>query len=93
MQDMYRITGADDIMLATYGLTQVGQLWGKDDITGRVSSNVNAQYPEDMRTNHSYLIDKCNNLRHRLKGWNVYRYNSNGHFLTTHGKIKIIWLI
>jgi hypothetical protein len=43
----YRITAADGITLAIYGLTQVGQSWGNDDITGRISRNVDAQYPED----------------------------------------------
>jgi hypothetical protein len=30
------------------GLTQVGQLWRKDDITWNISCNVDSQYPEDM---------------------------------------------
>ncbi len=51
-----------------YGLTHVGQLWGKDDITGRIARNTDAQYPEGIRINHGPLIDKCKNLRHKLQG-------------------------
>ncbi len=36
MEDIYRITAADGITLATYGLAHVGQLWGKNDMTGRL---------------------------------------------------------
>ncbi len=51
-----------------YGLTHVGQLREKDDITGRIARNTDAQYPEGMRINHGPLIDKRKNLRHKLQG-------------------------
>ncbi len=43
----------DGITLGTYGLTQVGQLWGKEDIMGRISNHMEAQYHKDMRINFS----------------------------------------
>ncbi len=69
MQDIYRITAADEITLAMYSLTHVGQLWGRDDITGRMDRNTDAWYPEGMAINHGPLIDKCKNLRQKLQGW------------------------
>jgi hypothetical protein len=68
MQDLYRITAADGITLATHGFTHVGQLWGKNDMTGRLDRNMDTRYPEDLEMNHRPLVDKCKNLRNRLQG-------------------------
>jgi hypothetical protein len=65
-------------------------LWGKDDITGRISRNVNTQNPEEMRINHSYLTDKCKNLKHRLQGQNVAGTIVKGNFSQLMEKL---WLI
>ena len=67
IQDIFRITAADGITLETFGLTYVGQLWGKDDITGRIDGSADVRYPDNMSLNHGGLITKCKNLRHNLR--------------------------
>jgi hypothetical protein len=48
MHDLYKISAEDSIMLENCGLTYVGQLFRKNDITGRIMTGVDTEYPEDM---------------------------------------------
>jgi hypothetical protein len=81
MHDLYRISAADGIMLENYGLTYVGQLFGKDDLTGRIMTGVDIEYPEDMTANYAGLIMKCKNLRSLLHGCRVTGGTALGSFI------------
>ncbi len=68
MQELSRILAPDGLMLEHYRLTYIGQLFGKDDMTGRIMSGVDTEYPEEMMTNHAGSTTKCRNLRRMLQG-------------------------
>jgi hypothetical protein len=68
MHELSRISAADGLMLEHYRLTYIGQLFGKDDMTGRIMSGVDTEYPEEIVTNHAGSTTKCRNLRRMLQG-------------------------
>jgi hypothetical protein len=80
VHELARITEAEGLMLEHYGLTHVGQLFGRDDITGRIKTGIDTDYPEDMTRDQAGLIIKCKNLRRTIQGRRATGDNVQGNF-------------
>jgi hypothetical protein len=65
------ITAADGITLAHNNLTYVQQLFATNELTGNLDPNQDAAFPEQLQRDHPWLVEKCRNLRQKLKdkGW------------------------
>jgi hypothetical protein len=68
VHELARITEAEGLTLEHYGLTHVGQLFGRDDISGRIKMREDTDYSEDMIRDQAGLIIKCKNSRRTLQG-------------------------
>jgi hypothetical protein len=68
VHELARIKEAEGLMLEHYGLTHVGQLFGSDDITGRIKTGIDTNFPEDITREQAGLIIICKNLRRALQG-------------------------
>jgi hypothetical protein len=66
--DIFRISAADGVVLDHFGLTHVGRLFGRDDMTGLTRTELDAEYPIEMTDRYAGLVTKCKNLRRRLQG-------------------------
>jgi hypothetical protein len=66
--DIFRISAADGVVLDHFGLTHVGRLFGRDDMTGLTRTELDAEYPIEMIDRYAGLVTKCKNLRRRLQG-------------------------
>ncbi len=80
MQELARITEVEGLMLEHYGLTHVRQLFGKDDMTGRIKTMEDTDYPENMTKNQAGLTIKCKNFRRMLQGCRVNGNSILGNF-------------
>jgi hypothetical protein len=66
--DLFRISSAEGLILAHYGLNHVGQLFGISDITGQTILTQDTVYPEGLEGRYPELVIKCKNLRVKLRG-------------------------
>ncbi len=65
--DIYRISAADGVVLDHFGLTHVGRLFGRDDMTGLTRTELDVDYTAEMTDRYAGLVTKCKNLRRRLQ--------------------------
>ncbi len=65
--NIYHISAADGVVLDHYGLTHVGQLYGRDDMTGRIRTDLDADFTGAMMDRYAGLVTKCKSLRRRLQ--------------------------
>jgi hypothetical protein len=65
--DIYRISAADGVVLDYFGLTHVGKLFGRDDMTGLTRTELDVDYAAEMTDRYAGLVTKCKNLRRRLQ--------------------------
>jgi hypothetical protein len=65
--DLFCISATDGVILANYGLTRVGQLFGQCPLTGQVAQMEDTDYPERLSMDYAHIVTKCKNLRHNLR--------------------------
>jgi hypothetical protein len=71
---IFRISAAEGVVLHDYGMNRVSQLFGVNDLNGRVDLNTNGSeaeggvFIEELVTRYPLLITKCNSLRRTIAG-------------------------
>jgi hypothetical protein len=69
---LFRISAAEGVVLHNYGINRVSQLFGVNDLNGRVDLNTNGSeagggvFTEELVTMYPLLITKCNSLRRMI---------------------------
>jgi hypothetical protein len=71
---IFRISAAEGVVLHNYGINRVSQLFGVNDLNGRIDLNTNGSeveggvFTEELVTRYPLLITKCNSLRRTIVG-------------------------
>jgi hypothetical protein len=71
---IYRITPAEGVVLHNYGIYRVAQLFGVNDLNGRIDPNTNGSevegglFVEELVTRYPLIVIKCNSLRGTISG-------------------------
>jgi hypothetical protein len=71
---IYRVTPAEGVVLHNYGIDRVAQLFGVNDLNGRIDLNTNGSevegglFVEEFVTRYPLIVIKCNSLRGTIAG-------------------------
>ena len=61
-----RISIMKGITLKHHGITHCIQLFGINELTGRIDITSDRAYPESLQNRHSSTVEKCKQLRHKI---------------------------
>jgi hypothetical protein len=71
---IFRISAAEGVVLHNYGINRVAQLFGVNDLNGRIDLKMNGSeveggvFTEELVIRYPLLITKCNSLRRAIAG-------------------------
>ncbi len=71
---IHRITPAEGVVLHNYGIDRVAQLFGVNNLNGRIDPSTNGSevesglFAEELVTRYPLIVIKCNSLRRTIAG-------------------------